>query len=54
MKSNFGTGTNTISFFLDDFNMLADRIARFWTQQLRQSSDMLIAKANKNFKLRQC
>ena len=32
MKSNFGTGTNTISFFWDDFILLADRIARLWTQ----------------------
>ena len=23
MKSNFGTGTNTISFFLDDINLFA-------------------------------
>ena len=53
MKSNFSTGTNTISFFLDDINLLADRIARLWTQPIRNSSDMLIAKANKNFKLRQ-
>ena len=56
MKSNFGTGTNIISFFLDDINLLADRadrIARLWTQPIRNSSDMLIAKANKNFKLRQ-
>ena len=30
MKSNFGTCTNTISFFLDDFKLLADRIARLW------------------------
>jgi len=49
MKSNFGTGTNTIPFFLDDFNQLADRITRLWTQPKKNSSDMLIAKANNNF-----
>ena len=34
MKSNFGIGTITISFFLDDINLLADRIAQLWTQPL--------------------
>ena len=53
MKSNFGSGTNTISFFLDDFNLLADQIARLWRQPIRNSSDMLVAKANKNLNLRQ-
>ena len=53
MKSKFGTGTKTIYFFMDDINLLADRIARLWTQPIRNSSDMLIAKANKNFKLKQ-
>jgi|GEM_PF-2883491 len=53
MKSNFGTRTNTMSFFLDDINLLADRIAQLWRQPIRNSPDMLIAKANKNFKLRQ-
>ena len=53
MKSNFGTGTSTISIFIDDINLLADRIARLWTQSKRNISDMLIAKANKNIKLRQ-
>jgi len=27
MKSNFVIGTNTISLFMYDFNLLADRIA---------------------------
>ena len=52
MKSNFGTGTNTIPFFLDDFNLLADLIALFLTQPIRNSSNMRITKANKNFELR--
>ena len=41
------------SFIQDDINLLADRITRLWTQPIRNSSDMLIAKANINFKLRQ-
>ena len=53
MKSNFGNGTNTISIFMDVFNLLADRIGLLWTQQIRNSPDMLIAKANKHFNLRQ-
>ena len=44
MKSNFGTGTNNISFFLVDFDLLADWIVLLWTQQIRNDSDMLIAK----------
>jgi len=53
MKSNFGTDINTISFLLDGLKLLADLIAPLWTQPIRNSSDMLIAKANRNFKLRQ-
>jgi len=53
MKSNFGTVTNTISFFLDDISLLVDRIAKLWRQPIRNNSDMLIAKAKKKFKLRQ-
>jgi len=41
------------SFILDDINLLADRINRLWTQPIRNSSDLLIANANKIFKQRQ-
>jgi len=52
MKSNFGTGTNTIPFFLDDFDLLAGRFALLWTPTIRDISNIRIAKANKNFELR--
>ena len=41
------------SFVLDDINLLADRITRLWTQPIRNSSDLLIANANKIHKQRQ-
>ncbi len=41
------------SFVLEDINMLSDRIIRLWTQPIRNSSDLLIANANKVFKQRQ-
>ena len=41
------------SFILDDINLLADRITRLWTQPIRNSSDLLIANANKIFGQRQ-
>ena len=41
------------SYILDDINLLADRIIRLWTQPIRNSSDLLIANANKVFKQRQ-
>ena len=41
------------SFIQDDINLLADRIIRLWTQPIRNSSDLLIANANKVFKQRQ-
>ena len=41
------------SFILDDLNLLADRITRLWTQPIRNSSDLLIANANKIFGQRQ-
>ena len=41
------------SFILDDINLLADRITRLWTQPIRNSSDLLIANANKVFQQRQ-
>ena len=41
------------SFILDDINLLAERINRLWTQPIRNSSDLLIANANKIFKQRQ-
>ena len=41
------------SFILDDINLLADRINRLWTQPIRNSSDLLIANANKILKQRQ-
>ena len=47
MKSNFGTATNTISFFMDDINLLADRISLLWTHPKRTSPERLIAKAKK-------
>ena len=41
------------SFIQDDINLLADRITRLWTQPIRNSSDLLIANANKVFNQRQ-
>ena len=41
------------SFVLEDINMLSDRIIRLWTQPIGNSSDLLIANANKVFKKRQ-
>tara|TARA_B100000315_G_scaffold12285_1_gene11710 strand:- start:255 stop:1070 length:816 start_codon:yes stop_codon:yes gene_type:complete len=41
------------SFIQDDINLLADRINRLWTQPIRNSSDLLIANANKVFIQRQ-
>ena len=41
------------SFVLDDINLLADRITRLWAQPIRNSSDLLIANANKIFRQRQ-
>jgi len=41
------------SFILDDINLLADRITRLWTQPIRNSTDLLIANANKVFRQRQ-
>ncbi len=41
------------SYILDDINLLADRITRLWTQPIRNSSDLLIANANKIFNQRQ-
>lgn len=41
------------SFILDDINLLADRITRLWTQPIRNSSDLIIANANKIFGQRQ-
>jgi len=41
------------SFILDEINLLADRITRLWTQPIRNSSDLLIANANKVFNQRQ-
>ncbi len=41
------------SYILDDINLLADRISRLWTQPIRNSSDLLVANANKVFKQRQ-
>ena len=40
------------SFIQDDINLLADRITRLWTQPIRNSSELLIANANKIFKQR--
>ena len=40
------------SFIQDDINLLADRITRLWTQPIRNSSDLLIANANKVFNKR--
>ena len=48
MKSNFGTDSNTISFFLDENNLFADRISRFWTLPIRMDSDMLIENTKNN------
>ena len=41
------------SYVLEDINLLADRITRLWAQPIRNSSDLLIANANKIFKHRQ-
>jgi len=41
------------AFIQDDINLLADRITRLWTQPIRNSSDLLIANANKVFNQRQ-
>ena len=41
------------SFIMDDINLLADRITRLWAQPIRNSSDLLIANANKIFRQRQ-
>ena len=49
MKRNFGTGTNTISFFLDNFDLLANRITLFTKTHdpIRNCPDVLITKAKK-------
>ena len=41
------------SFIQDDINLLADRITRLWTQPIRNSSELLLANANKVFNQRQ-
>ena len=41
------------SFIQDDINLLADRITRLWTQPIRNSSELLIANANKIFRHRE-
>ena len=41
------------SFIQDDINLLADRINRLWTQPIRNSSELLLANANKVFNQRQ-
>jgi len=41
------------SYILDDIKLLADRITRLWTQPIRNSSDLLMANANKVFLQRQ-
>jgi len=45
--------SNPSSFIQHDINLIADRITRLWTQPIRNSSDLLIANANKIFKQRQ-